>query len=212
MLKLVLFLLLFAFAVHGADAATKSADARARQIYVQGEKAYNRHDWKTAIKDWTRVLELKPTSEYTKKMLADARARLAAEEAHSRETANAKPTPPDNKTQGEASISAVGSATSANSEAMFWSSTKTKTAAQNALEHWQKHSQEFPEFHNARQYAEAAADFVIRPPIGTLKKTDPDGDTLFYHPKTNTFAVRSASGAPRTMFRPSDGMRYWDRQ
>lgn len=40
------------------------------------------------------------------------------------------------------------------------------------------------------------------PPEGTLSKVRPNGDTVFYNPKTNTFAVKTADGVPKTMFRP----------
>lgn len=42
----------------------------------------------------------------------------------------------------------------------------------------------------------------------TLTKTRPNGDKLFYDPSSNTFAVKAANGAPRTMFRPTDGTNY----
>ncbi len=74
---------------------------------------------------------------------------------------------------------------------------------ENAFGHWKKHGAEFPEFTNSKQYVEGARSFIDSPPSGTLVKTRPsNGDVLFYHPATNTFAVRAADGAPRTMFRP----------
>jgi hypothetical protein len=33
-----------------------------------------------------------------------------------------------------------------------------------------------------------------------------------YDPKGNVFAVASKAGAPRTMFKPDDGMAYWEEQ
>jgi hypothetical protein len=94
----------------------------------------------------------------------------------------------------------------------LWSSTKNKSAVENALGHWNKHKSEFPEFQNAKQYAEGTKDFLTNPPKGTLTKTNSRGDTLRYDPNTNTFGVLSENGAPRTMFRPKDGMDYWNRQ
>jgi hypothetical protein len=93
----------------------------------------------------------------------------------------------------------------------FWSSTKAKKAVENAFGHWKKHGGEFPEFQNAKQYVEAAQRFVSEPPVGTLTRLR-DGDMLLYDPASNTFAVRAASGAPRTMFRPTDGINYWTKQ
>ena len=93
-----------------------------------------------------------------------------------------------------------------------WSSTQTLSAPQNAINHWSKHSSEFPEFTNAGQYTDAAQAFVSSPPPGTLSKSRANGDTLLYDPASNTFAVGTANGAPRTMFRPSTGAAYWSRQ
>jgi pyocin large subunit-like protein len=84
--------------------------------------------------------------------------------------------------------------------------------SQNAEAHWQKHGREFPEFHSAEDYERGALRFVTNPPPGTLKKSRENGDTLYYDPATNTFAVKDRSGEPRTFFRPNNGRAYWDRQ
>jgi RHS repeat-associated protein len=94
----------------------------------------------------------------------------------------------------------------------IWSSTQNKTAVQNAFDHWVKHRAEFPEFTNAKQYVEGAHKFIKNPPPGTLTKTRSNGEKLFYNPATNTFAVQAANGAPKTMFKPQDGINYWNRQ
>ncbi|WP_186310825.1 hypothetical protein [Paraburkholderia sp. BCC1886] len=94
----------------------------------------------------------------------------------------------------------------------FWSSTKDKTPAENAYGHSTKHGDEFPQYQNSVQYVQAAQDFVENPPDGTLTKTRPNGDTLYYDPATNTFASKTKDGAPKTMFKPSAGMEYWNRQ
>ncbi len=39
-----------------------------------------------------------------------------------------------------------------------------------------------------------------------------NGDTLYYDPKSNVFAVVDKQGAPRTMFKPREGMAYWTEQ
>jgi len=99
----------------------------------------------------------------------------------------------------------------ASTDAPLWSSTPNMSAEENAEHHWRKHGSEFPELHSAADYETAAHNFVSHPPPGTLVKHH-GGDTLFYNPSSNTFAVRARSGAPRTMFKPDSGMRYWDRQ
>ncbi len=93
--------------------------------------------------------------------------------------------------------------------AAIWTKTGKFSAVENALTHWNKHRNEFPEFQNAKQYVEGATDFLHNSPSGTLVKTRPNGDVLKYYPKTNTFGVMDASGTPRTVFRPTNGMKYW---
>jgi pyocin large subunit-like protein len=93
----------------------------------------------------------------------------------------------------------------------IWSS-GGKGSVKNAYDHWRKHGSEFPEYTNAKQYVEGAKNFLKNSPDGTLTKTRANGDVLKYDPGTNTFAVMDASGAPRTMFRPNDGMQYWLQQ
>ena len=94
----------------------------------------------------------------------------------------------------------------------IWSSTKNKSAVENAFGHWKKHKSEFPELQNSKQYVEKATDFLTNPPKGALTKTNSRGDTLRYDPNSNTFGVLSKDGVPRTMFRPKDGMGYWNKQ
>jgi hypothetical protein len=91
----------------------------------------------------------------------------------------------------------------------IWSSTSKLSSVKNAFGHWTKHSAEFPEFLNAKQYVEGAKYFLHNSPAGTLMKIRPNGDILKYHSGTNTFGVMDATGVPRTMFRPTDGMKYW---
>lgn len=54
--------------------------------------------------------------------------------------------------------------------------------------------------------------FTTRPPSGTETVSRPNGDTLMYETKSNTFAVVARDGTPRTMFKPTDGAAYWAEQ
>ena len=54
--------------------------------------------------------------------------------------------------------------------------------------------------------------FTAHPPKGTLTLKRPNGDVLLYHEASNTFAVMSRDGAPRTMFKPRKGADYWREQ
>jgi pyocin large subunit-like protein len=54
--------------------------------------------------------------------------------------------------------------------------------------------------------------FTGRPPAGTERVERPNGDILLYQASTNTFAVVSREGVPKTMFKPRDGATYWAEQ
>ena len=82
----------------------------------------------------------------------------------------------------------------------------------NLERHWEKHGAEFPEYHSAQEYGDGALNFFQNPPQGTLTKVRPDGEKLYYHPPSNTFGVTAPDGTPKTLFRPSGRMNYWNRQ
>ncbi len=99
----------------------------------------------------------------------------------------------------------VSSATASgkNKETQIWTETNKKEPVANAYGHWDKHKNEFPEYQNSKQYVEATHNFVKNPPKGTLIKARANGDTLYYNPTTNIFAVKNADGVPKTMFKPN---------
>ncbi|MEC4723925.1 hypothetical protein RY831_33035, partial [Noviherbaspirillum sp. CPCC 100848] len=88
---------------------------------------------------------------------------------------------------------------------------KTLTSVENAYGHWKKHRHEFHELPNSKQYVDAAYKYVNNPPENALMKIR-NKDVLFYDQRTNTFLVKGENGAPKTMFRPKDGIEYWNRQ
>jgi pyocin large subunit-like protein len=61
-------------------------------------------------------------------------------------------------------------------------------------------------------FAAKARAFIDQPPAGTERVERPNGDVLLYQASTNTFAVASRDGAPRTLFKPRDGAAYWAEQ
>ncbi|WP_159445361.1 RHS repeat-associated core domain-containing protein [Rhizobacter sp. OV335] len=103
----------------------------------------------------------------------------------------------------------AGSAAAVN--APVWSSTKKLSSVENALGHWNKHKSEFPELNNSKQYVEAARSLAAKPPATALTKGR-GAETLIYDRATNTFLVKGTDGAPKTMFRPTDGINYWNKQ
>lgn len=101
---------------------------------------------------------------------------------------------------------------SKNPDDPIWTERKKITPVQNAYGHWKKHGSEFPELTNSKEYVDATHDFVNNPPDGALNKTRNNGDELFYHPESNTLGIKAKNGAPRTMFKPTDKMDYWNDQ
>ena len=65
---------------------------------------------------------------------------------------------------------------------------------------------------SADDYAARMKRFLDNPPAGVDTVKRPNGDTLYYQASTNTFAVVSRDGTPRTMFKPDDGPTYWAQQ
>ncbi len=65
---------------------------------------------------------------------------------------------------------------------------------------------------SADDYVARVHAFVDSPPAGVQKAIRANGDTLYYDAKSNVFAVVDKQGAPRTMFKPREGMAYWTEQ
>ncbi len=65
---------------------------------------------------------------------------------------------------------------------------------------------------SAQDYLAKVRAFTSRPPVGTDRAERPNGDVLLYQASTNTFAVVSRDGVPKTMFKPRDGAAYWAEQ
>lgn len=93
----------------------------------------------------------------------------------------------------------------------MWSASRKFSAAENAQRAFDRNGHDFGA-NNLDAFVQKAHAFVAHPPKGTLTMTRRNGDTLFYDPKANVFAVASKDGAPRTMFHPDDGRAYWEEQ
>jgi len=93
----------------------------------------------------------------------------------------------------------------------MWSASRRYSADENAQRAFARNGQAFGA-DNLDEFVEKAHAFVHSPPRGTLTLTRANGDVLLYDPKGNVFAVKSRAGAPRTMFKPDDGMAYWEEQ
>jgi len=93
----------------------------------------------------------------------------------------------------------------------MWSASRRYSAEQNARRAFERNGEAFGA-DTLDAFVKKAHAFVDAPPKGTLTLKRRNGDTLFYDPKGNVFAVASKEGAPRTMFRPDEGRAYWDEQ
>ena len=92
-----------------------------------------------------------------------------------------------------------------------WAPSKRFSAEEGAQRQFERDGQAF-DAKTLDQFVKKAHAFVGHPPKGTLTLTRKNGDILFYDPKGNVFAVSNKEGAPRTMFKPDDGMAYWEKQ
>lgn len=93
----------------------------------------------------------------------------------------------------------------------MWSSTKTYSAQENAARAFASNGAAFGAA-DVNAYVKLAHAFVGHPPAGAKTLTRANGDTLIYDAPTNTFAVMTSDGTPRTMFKPTTGAAYWDQQ
>lgn len=133
-----------------------------------------------------------------------------------------KVSPPGKKTAAKAAKTAKPLATtkqkaqkkpnSAGAASKLWGKGKKNTRLDNANSHWKMHKSEFPQHKTAAQYAKAAANFTRKPPKGTSTFRRKNGDKMYYHRKSNTFAVAAANGAVKTYFRPKEKQKYWRQQ
>lgn len=92
-----------------------------------------------------------------------------------------------------------------------WAPSRRNSAEDGAKRAFERNGESF-DARSLDQFIGKAHAFVGHPPKGTLTLTRSNGDTLFYDPKANIFAVANKDGAPRTMFKPDDGMAYWQKQ
>jgi RHS repeat-associated protein len=80
--------------------------------------------------------------------------------------------------------------------------------------HFSKHAGEWGAGNITKDaYLKRAGDLLGREPGGQiLGHTRTNGDILRYNTRTNEFAVGAQDGTIRTLFRPKDGLNYWNKQ
>lgn len=92
-----------------------------------------------------------------------------------------------------------------------WSQTRRYSSEENARRAFERNGASFGAA-DLDAYVRQAHAFVSNPPRGTETARRRNGDTLYYHAASNTFAVGTADGTSRTMFKPDDGAAYWAEQ
>jgi len=96
--------------------------------------------------------------------------------------------------------------------APLWAANRDYSALAAAQRQFERNGEAFGA-DTVEEYVDRAHAFVSDPPAGAESVTRAsNGDRLVYDPKTNTFAVATRDGAPRTMFKPDEGAEYWERQ
>ena len=93
----------------------------------------------------------------------------------------------------------------------LWAANRKHTAQENADYQFNKNAKDFGALTEADYVAKVHA-FINAPPAGVKRIARANGDALLYDARSNTFAVVTKDGAPRTMFKPRDGAAYWQQQ
>jgi pyocin large subunit-like protein len=93
----------------------------------------------------------------------------------------------------------------------MWAANRLHTAEENAAYQFNKNGRDFGAASETDYVARAHA-FTQSPPADVQRLQRSNGDSLLYDARTNTFAVVTKTGAPRTMFKPRSGEAYWKEQ
>ena len=92
-----------------------------------------------------------------------------------------------------------------------WAPSKTRSAGEAAQAQFEKNGSALGAT-SVDDYVSEARAFIAHPPKGAETLERPNGDTLIYDAASNRFAVATADGAPRTLFKPREGAAYWTEQ
>ena len=92
-----------------------------------------------------------------------------------------------------------------------WASSRRYSAGESEQRQFERNGAAFSA-RSADDYVAKVHAFVDSLPSGAQSAVRANGDTLYYDPKSNVFAVVDKQGAPRTMFKPREGMAYWTQQ
>ena len=93
----------------------------------------------------------------------------------------------------------------------MWAANRRHSARSNAAFQYRRNGRDFG-VTTQDEYVAAAHAFVGHPPAGVQTIQRGNGDRVLYDPAQNIFAVVTAEGAPRTLFKPRDGAAYFRRE
>ena len=93
----------------------------------------------------------------------------------------------------------------------MWGETRRYSAQESAERQFERNGKAF-NTDRLDDYVAKAHAFTSHPPKGAQTLSRPNGDTLIYDAKTNSFAVMAKTGAPKAFFKPDDGADYWQQQ
>lgn len=77
-------------------------------------------------------------------------------------------------------------------------------------QHCRLHGSDFPEILNSKQYVEQSRNFFTSRDT-LLTKVRSNGEIIVYDAQTNVFGVFTNEGVPKTMFKPTDAILYYER-
>ena len=92
-----------------------------------------------------------------------------------------------------------------------WASSRRYSAEESEQRQFERNGAAFSA-RSADDYVAKAHAFLDTPPASAQSVVRANGDKLYYDPRSNVFAVVDKQGAPRTMFKPREGMAYWTQQ
>jgi pyocin large subunit-like protein len=93
----------------------------------------------------------------------------------------------------------------------MWAANRQHSAEENAQYQFARDGADF-DAKTLDDFVAKAHAFTSSPPHDVQTLTRSNGDKLLYDPEHNVFAVVSKEGAPRAMFKPTQGKAYWDEQ
>jgi pyocin large subunit-like protein len=93
----------------------------------------------------------------------------------------------------------------------MWAANRRHSALSNAAYQYRRNGRDFGAS-SQDEYVAAAHAFISHPPAGVQTIQRANGDRVLYDPAQNIFAVVTAEGAPRTLFRPREGAAYFRRE